>query len=85
MEVKLLKLFLRKFNTIRMSNSFDSYVGPGAEVNKLFSCSAVLSTKSILLINVKMPTIVGILTLISMINRTSGRLKARDFFNLSVF
>ena len=34
----------------------------------------------ILLINVKMPTIVGILTFISMINTTSERLKARNFF-----
>ena len=31
-------------------------------------------------INVKMQTIVGILTLISMINTTSVRLKARNFF-----
>ena len=36
--------------------------------------------KFILLINVKMPTIVGILTLISMINPMSERLKARNFF-----
>ena len=34
----------------------------------------------ILLINVKMTTIVGILTFISMINITSERLKARNFF-----
>ena len=33
------------------------------------------------LINVKMPTIVGILTFISMINTTFERLKARNFFN----
>ena len=50
------------------------------EVIKLFSCSTQLSTKFILLINVKMPTIVGILTFISMINTTSERLKARNFF-----
>ena len=37
-------------------------------------------TKFILLINVKMPTIVGILTFISLINTTFDRLKARDFF-----
>ena len=43
-------------------------------VIKLFSCSTQLSTKFILLINVKMPTIVGILTFISMINTTM-----RDF------
>ena len=42
---------------------------------KLFSYSTQLSTKFILLINVKMPT-----TLISMINTTSERLKARNFF-----
>ena len=43
----------------------------GPEVIKLFSCSTQLSTKFILLINVKMPTIVVILTCISMINTTS--------------
>ena len=42
----------------------------GSEVIKLFSCSTQLSMKFILLINVKMPTIVvGILTLISKINK----------------
>ena len=45
--------------------------------NKLYSTQ--LSTKFILLINVKMPTIVGILTFISMINTTCERLKARTF------
>ena len=34
----------------------------------------------ILLVNVKMPTIVGILTLMSMINTTSERFKSRNFF-----
>ena len=43
-------------------------MGPGLEVIKLFSSSSQLSTKLIVLINVKMPTIVGILTFISMIN-----------------
>ena len=52
----------------------------GPEVMKLFSCSTLLSTKFILLINVKMPTIVGILRFISMINTTPERLKARNFF-----
>ena len=52
----------------------------GPEVIKLFSCSTQLSTKLILLINVKMPTIVGILTFISMINTTSEKLKVRNFF-----
>ena len=41
---------------------------------------SMLSTRFILLINVKMPTIVGILTFISMINITSERSKAGNFF-----
>ena len=36
---------------------------PGPEVIKLFSCSTQLSMRFFLLINVKMPTIVGILTI----------------------
>ena len=46
-------------------------IGPGPEVIKLFSCSTQLSMKFILLINVKMPTIGGILIFISLINTTS--------------
>ena len=46
---------------------------------KTFLYSTQLSTKFSLLINVKMPTIVGILTFISMINTTSERLKPRHF------
>ena len=51
----------------------------GPEVINVFPCSTQLSTKFILLINVKMPTIVGILTFISMVNTTvtSKSLKAR--------
>ena len=47
---------------------FHSSPSPGPEVIKLFSCSAQLRLKFILLINVKMPTIVGILTFMSRIN-----------------
>ena len=47
----------------------------GPEVIKPFSYSIQLSTKFILLINVKMPTIVGILTFISMINKHLRDLK----------
>ena len=54
-------------------------VSSGPEVIKLFSCSTQLSTKFILHMNVKMPTIVGILTFITMINTTYERLKARNF------
>ena len=41
------------------------YLESGPEVIKLFSCSTQLSMKFFLLINVKMPTIVGILTFMS--------------------
>ena len=50
------------------------------EFIKLFPCSTELITKFILLINVKMPTIIGILAFISRINTSSERLKARNFF-----
>ena len=73
-----------------MSTSLDPgqaqhYVRPGLKVIKLFSCSTQLSTKFIMLINVKMPTIVGILTFISMINTTSESLKASKVFIFSHF
>ena len=58
---------------------------PGSEVIKLFSCSTQLSMKFIMLINVKMPTIVGILTLISMINTSSKSLKAREIYMFQYF
>ena len=53
--------------------------GPDRVIN-LFSCSTQLSTEFILLINVKMPTIVAILTFISRKNTPFERLKARNFF-----
>ena len=53
---------------------------------KVFSCSTQLSMKFIMLINVKMATIVGILTFIRMINTTSESLKVRSlFFSILVF
>ena len=58
---------------------------PGKEIIKFFSYSTQLGTKFILLINVKMPTIVGILTFISKINTTSERSKARNFFICQYF
>ena len=56
-------------------------------VIKLFSCSTQLSTKFILLINVKMPTIVGILTFISMIIQHLRDLKQEmsSFVGILVF
>ena len=44
-----------------------------------------MSMKFIMFINVKMPSIVGILTFISMINTTSEILKARKFCIFSAF
>ena len=64
-----------------MENSED----PGLEVTKLVTCSTQLSRKFILLMNVKMQTIVGVLTFISMINTTSERLTARNFFICQYF
>ena len=51
------------------------WVEPGPEVINFFQCSIQLSMKLILLINVKMPTIVGILTFISMIKQHLRGLK----------
>ena len=57
----------------------------GPENLQLFSCSTQFGTKVILLIKVKMPTLVGILTFISMVNTTYERLKARNFFSCRYF
>ena len=57
-----------------------THILSGQKVIKLFFILNSAEHKLILLINVKMPTIVGILTFISMINTTSERLKARYFF-----
>ena len=56
----------------------------GPKVIKLFPCSTQLSAKFILLINVKMSTIFGILTFMSMINAASERLNNK-LLHLSVF
>ena len=48
--------------------AFSSGMLPSPKVIKLFSCSAQLRLKFSLLINVKMPTVIGILTFISRIN-----------------
>ena len=53
---------------------------------KLFSCSTELSMKFFLLINVKMPTIVGILTFISRKNSILGlsEPKKAEFLNIFI-
>ena len=45
-----------------LSSSYIGFKASGREVKKLFSCSTQFSMKFFLLINVKMPTVVGILT-----------------------
>ena len=50
---------------------------PGPEVIKLFSCSTQLSMKFFPLIDVKMPTIVGILTCLSGKNTILGLTEPR--------
>ena len=55
-------------------------LSPGPEVIKLFPCSTQLSMNFILLIDIKMPTIVGILTFISRINTVSESFKGRTIF-----
>ena len=54
-----------------LQSAHNPYIRSGPEVIKLFSYSTQLSMKFLLLINVKMPTIVGILTFISTIDTTS--------------
>ena len=49
----------------RIKQKLGSVLQPGPEVIKLFSCSSQLSMKIFPLINVKMPTTVGILTFMS--------------------
>ena len=46
----------------------DEHCDPGPEVIKHFSCSAQLRLKFILLINIKKPIVVGILTFVSRLN-----------------
>ena len=52
----------------------------GPDIIKLFSCSTQLSMKFIMLINVKMPTTVGIKTFISMMDTAFESLKDESIF-----
>ena len=63
---------------VQTINSLQFCTGP--EVIKLFSCLTQLSMKFIMFINVKMPTIFGILIFMSMVNTTSEHLKASERF-----
>ena len=58
---------------------------PGHEVIKTNSCSTQLSMKFFLLINVKMPTNVGVLTFISRKNSILGLCELAKKLNLLIF
>ena len=64
-------LFLKATYEAGLANEPD-YRSSGLEVIKLFSCSTQLSMIFFLLINVKMPTIVGILTFMNGKNSILG-------------
>ena len=55
------------------------------EVIKLFSCSALLSMKFLLLINVKMPAGVDILTFISEKDSILGLSETKKMLNFLIF
>ena len=57
----------------------------GSKVIKLFSCSTQLSMKFFLLINVKMPTTVGILTFMSGKNNILGLSEPNKKLNFLIF
>ena len=60
------------------------YFRPGPGVINLFSCLTQLSMKLILLINVKMPTIVGILTFINRIKERKVYIFQHFEFNFNI-
>ena len=69
------------YESIVMRNHPCAFVSsPGPGILKLYSCLNQLSPKFIMLINVEMPIIVGISIFTSMMNTTSERPKARNFF-----
>ena len=80
---KVLSVFEKMAFNLKLYSFY--HIASAPEVIKLFSYSTRLSMKFILLINVKMPTTVGILTFISMINTTSETLGARIFFSCRYF
>ena len=70
---------MKSFKTSR-SGTYHICDQPSLEITQNFSCSTELSMKFIMLINGKMPTFVGILTSISMINTTSESAKQENIF-----
>ena len=62
----------------------DFQLSPVPMVLKLFPCSTQLSNKFILPIDIKLPTVVGILTFIGRLNTISERY-SKKLLHLSVF
>ena len=62
-----------------------SIIRSGPKIIKLFSCSTQLSTKFFLLINVKMPTVVGVLTFMSRKNSILGLSKPEKANFLEIY
>ena len=77
---RYIKKIKKSFRNIILRVSETVGLRPGPEDIKHFSYSTQLSTKFILLINVKMPTIVGILTFVSMINTTRDLKRETSLF-----
>ena len=69
----------------KLSHFLDLVSQTGPEVIQLFSCSTQLSMKIFLLINVKMPTIVGILTFMSGQNCILGLSEPKQCRNFLIF
>ena len=64
----------------KSQHNIGGYVLPSPKVIDFFPCSTQLSLKFILLINVKIPTIVGILTFMRRINKTPESSIERKIF-----
>ena len=74
-------MFWLSYSRQKSSKWYIQFLAP--RLKNFYSCSTQLSTKFILLINVKMPTIIGIFKCISMINTTSERLKQGSSLSVS--
>ena len=80
-------MFKISFQNSKGQKSYCKFLGvrSGSKVIKLFSCSTQLSLKFILLINVKMSTLVGILTFMSRINDWLWGFKPENFTEFGCF
>ena len=72
-----------KYSVTKQSKGSNGDPKPGPEVIKLFSCLTQLSLKFPLLINMKMPTIVGIFIFISRKKSWSAMFSKNEFVIVS--